>query len=47
MRYMSWTIRPSARIVPFFAKKSLTGIAFMRAITLTASVLPTDLTASR
>ena len=44
---MSCTMRPSSRILPFLAKKSLTGVAFIFAITAFASSVPAALTAFR
>jgi hypothetical protein len=44
---MSWIMRPSARIRPFLAKKSLIGISFILAITARASSVPAAWTARR
>ena len=44
---MSWTMRPSSRIWPFLAKKSLIGVFFIIAMTLPVSSLPAALTAFR
>ena len=46
-RYISWTMRPSSRTTPFFAKKSLTGSSRIFAITVLASSLPAASTAFR
>src|SRR5262249_49051433 len=40
IRYISCTMRPSSRIRPFLAKKSLTGMAFILATTVFASSVP-------
>src|SRR5262245_13191685 len=47
IRYMSCTMRPSSRICPFLAKKSLTGVAFILATTVFASSVPVASTALR
>src|SRR5262245_39402074 len=47
IRYMSCTMRPSLRIRPSLAKKSLTGVAFILATTVFASSVPVASTALR
>ena len=46
-RYMSWTIRPSSRILPFLAKKSLIGVSFMTFMTSVVWSVPAACTARR
>ncbi|MCG3187993.1 MAG: hypothetical protein IOMNBAOH_02715 [Rhodocyclaceae bacterium] len=44
---MSCTMRPSTRSLPFFAKKSFTGVSRIFAITAVVSSVPTAFTAFR
>ena len=46
-RYISCITRPSSRILPFLAKKSLIGVSFMTFITAAESVVPAAFTAFR
>ncbi|MNT35825.1 hypothetical protein D3C72_1718700 [compost metagenome] len=46
-RYMSWTMRPSSRMRPLAAKKSLMGMDFICFITAAGSSVPAACTAFR
>ena len=47
IKYMSCTMRPSARTTPCGVKKSSTGVDRIRAITVFASAVPASRTARR